>query len=212
MTDFDGLRSRMVETQLKSRGISDERLLEAMATVPREAFLPDTGRLDAYEDRPLPIGGGQTISQPYIVALMAELADIEPGARVLDVGLGSGYSAAVLAEMGAEVFAIERRGDLARRAEKTLRRLGYLQVTCRTGDGTLGWPEAAPFDAILVAAAGAVTQALREQLKIGGRLIILVPVGAGHQELQRITRRSETAWDTETIGGVSFVPLLSGES
>lgn len=212
MTDFDGLRTQMVETQLKSRGLSDSRVLEAMATVPREAFLPDAGRLDAYEDRPLPIGGGQTISQPYIVALMAELAGIEPGARVLDVGLGSGYSAAVLAEMGAEVFAIERRGDLARRAEDTLRRLGYSQVTCRTGDGTLGWAEASPFDAILVAAAGPVTQSLREQLKIGGRLIIPVPVDAGHQELKRLTRRSETAWDTETIGGVSFVPLLRGEA
>jgi protein-L-isoaspartate(D-aspartate) O-methyltransferase len=212
MTDFDALRTRMVETQLKPRGITDERVLEAMATVPREAFLPDTGRLDAYEDRPLPIGGGQTISQPYIVALMAEFALVEPGARVLDVGLGSGYAAAVLAQMGAEVFAIERRGDLARRAEKTLRRLGYSLVTCRTGDGTLGWPEAAPFDAILVAAAGPATQALREQLKIGGRLIIPVPVGGGRQELRRLTRCSEDTWDTETIGGVSFVPLLHGEA
>lgn len=210
MTDFEGLRARMVETQLKARGIRDARVLAAMGRVPREAFLPDAGRTDAYEDGPLPIGAGQTMSQPYIVALMAELAATGPGVRVLDVGLGSGYAAAVLAETGARVLAIERHDVLTRRASETLKRLGYDDIVCRTGDGTLGWPEQAPFDAILVAAAGKVPQALRDQLEIGGRLVIPVLATGGHQVLKRITRTSGTDWEEEAAGGVSFVPLVAG--
>ena len=208
MTDFDGLRAAMVETQLKVRGICDARVLAAMGTVPREAFLPDPGRVDAYEDRPLPIGEGQTISQPFIVALMAELAGIAPGDRVLDVGFGSGYSSAVLAEMGAEIYAIERRAALAGRAQAVLDRLGYGAVQCRTGDGARGWPDAAPFDAIIVAAAGPVPPALCEQLKEGGRLVMPVSEAGGHQELNRITRTGPSRWTTERKGGVSFVPLV----
>lgn len=211
MTDFDGLRAHMVETQLEARGISDTRVLLAMGTVPREKFLPDPGRVDAYEDGPLSIGEGQTMSQPYIVALMAELAQLKPGDRVLDVGFGSGYSSAVLAEMGARVYAIERRAALAGRAGDVLARLGYSGVRCRAGDGTQGWPEEAPFDAILVAAAGPVPQPLCEQLASGGRLVIPVGEAGSEQSLTRITRTAEDRWQTERIGGVAFVPLISGD-
>jgi protein-L-isoaspartate(D-aspartate) O-methyltransferase len=159
----------------------------------------------------LPIGREQTISQPFIVALMAQAAQLKPRARVLDVGFGSGYSAAVLAEMGAEVYAVERQTALARRAGKTLKSLGYTSVRWRVGDGTLGWPEAAPFDAIIVAAAGPVPRSLCDQLMIGGRLIIPVPDDRDRQYLKRIRRTSQGDWSSKTLGGVTFVPLISGE-
>ncbi|MEQ8558487.1 MAG: protein-L-isoaspartate(D-aspartate) O-methyltransferase [Henriciella sp.] len=208
--EFESLSQRMVEDQLKARGITDMRVLEAMRKVAREAFVPEGHRDQAYADDPLPIGEGQTMSQPYIVALMAELAGIDPGDRVLDVGLGSGYSAAILAEMGARVFAIERHDILARRAEAVLEAQGYEQVACRTGDGTLGWPEAAPFDAIIVAAAGPVPEPLCDQLSIGGRLVIPVPGQGNRQELKCLTRIAETRWETQSKGGVAFVPLVRG--
>lgn len=209
MTDFARARKTMVETQIAGRGIKDPRLLDAMRSVPREAFVPPDLAGSAYEDRPLPIGEGQTISQPYIVALMIEAAGIAPGQRVLEVGAGSGYAAAVLACIAAEVFGIERHARLAEDAGARLKRLGCANVAIRVDDGTLGWPEAAPFDAILAAAGGpGVPDALRDQLGPGGRLVM--PVGARHggQSLVRLTRRGETAFEREDLDTVSFVPLI----
>lgn len=199
----------MVETQIARRGVRDRRVLEAMATVPREAFV-DPGLAEfAYEDAPLPIGAGQTISQPYIVALMIEAAEIEPGERVLEVGTGSGYAAAVMSRIAAEVYTIERHESLAREAARRLAELTYDNVHVRTGDGTQGWPEKAPFDAILVAAAAPrVPETLKTQLAIGGRLIIPVGTVPGMQTLRKITRVGEDAYEDENLGGVAFVPLI----
>jgi protein-L-isoaspartate(D-aspartate) O-methyltransferase len=173
--------------------------------VPRHAFVPEDVRADAYEDRPLPIGRDQTISQPYIVAAMTELARVRPGSRVLEVGTGSGYQAAVLAEMGAQVYSIEIVEPLARRAGRTLAHLGYGAVQVRHGDGYRGWPEVAPFDAIVVtAAAPRVPPALLEQLVDGGRLVI--PVGRFAQELEVHTRVGERI-EVERIFPVRFVPM-----
>src|SRR2546423_9452921 len=167
--EFATHRQRMVEQQLKPRGIKDERVLAAMAKVPREEFIPIDARADAYEDGPLPIGYSQTISQPYIVAFMTEQLRPNPTDRVLEIGTGSGYQAAVLAELVAEVYTIEIIEPLAQRAETDLKRLGYKNVTVRAGDGYKGWPEAAPFDAIIVTcAAEHVPQPLVEELKDGG--------------------------------------------
>lgn len=211
MTDFEARRARMVKHQLKRRGISDPRVLAAMSKVAREAFIPDRYRYEAYRDGPLPIGEGQTISQPYIVALMAELAAITPEDTVLEVGAGSGYAAAILCELTAHVHAIERIAPLAGRAAQTLETLGYHNVEIHTGDGTRGWPDAAPFDAIVVAAAGDVPQALREQLKPGGRLIIPVGAPGEKQVLKRIIRIGEKDWKEDLVGNVAFVPLIAGE-
>jgi protein-L-isoaspartate(D-aspartate) O-methyltransferase len=198
-------RNQMVARQIEARGVSDERVLAAMRAVPRHAFVPEEVRADAYEDRPLPIGHGQTISQPYIVAAMTELARVRPGSRVLEVGTGSGYQAAVLAEMGAQVYSIEIVERLARRAGETLARLGYGAVQVRHGDGYRGWPEAAPFDAIVVtAAAPRVPPALLEQLVDGGRLVI--PLGRFAQELEVHTRVGDRI-DVERVFGVRFVPM-----
>ena len=211
MTNFEIRRAQMVKNQLERRGITDPRVLEVMGKVPRETFIPEKRRDEAYWDGPLPIGEGQTISQPYIVALMAELAAIQPDDRVLEVGAGSGYAAAVLGELAAHVHAIERVAPLAERAMQTLETLGYDNVEIHTGDGTKGWPDAAPFDAILVAAAGEVPQTLREQLTPGGRLIIPVGKQGGKQVLKRITRTGEDDWTEELVGNVAFVPLIAGE-
>jgi len=180
-----------------------------MGKVPRHEFDPSDVAGMAYVDGPLPIGWRQTISQPYIVALMSELAAPRPGARVLEVGTGSGYQAAVLSELGAEVYSIEIIEPLARRAAATLARLGYASVHTRTGDGYRGWPEAAPFDAIVVTAApAAVPEPLRQQLKIGGRLVL--PVGTRAQELRVITRTAQ-GWDERKVIPVVFVPM-TGEA
>lgn len=211
MTDFEARRARMVKHQLERRGISDPRVLAAMSKVARETFIPDRYRYEAYRDGPLPIGEGQTISQPYIVALMAELAAITPEDTVLEVGAGSGYAAAILCELAAHVHAIERIAPLAGRAAQTLETLGYHNVEIHTGDGTRGWPDAAPFDAIVVAAAGDVPQALREQLKPGGRLIIPVGAPGEKQVLKRIIRIGEKDWKEDLVGNVAFVPLITGE-
>jgi protein-L-isoaspartate(D-aspartate) O-methyltransferase len=203
---------RMVDRQIARRGVRDPRVLTAMRKVERRAFLPDSMQEFAYEDTALPIEEGQTISQPYIVARMVEAAGIETLDRVLEVGAGSGYAAAVLAELAARVFAIERHPALARLAAQRLRDLGYLNVDVRVGDGTLGWPEAAPFDAIIASAGGPrVPEALKEQLEIGGRLIMPVGRTPDRQHLVRLTRVDEETFDGEILEQVMFVPLIGAE-
>jgi protein-L-isoaspartate(D-aspartate) O-methyltransferase len=195
----------MVAEQIAARGVTDERVLDAMRTVPRHEFVPEDLRGAAYEDRPLPIGEGQTISQPYVVAAMTELARVRPGARVLEIGTGSGYQTAVLATLGATVYSIEIVEPLGRRAAADLARLGYQNVHLRIGDGYAGWPEAAPFDAIVVTAAPPhVPRPLLEQMKVGARMVI--PVGAAYQELRVITR-TETGYSEESAFPVRFVPM-----
>ena len=204
---FEAARAHMVEKQLAARGISDPRVLDAMRAVPRHEFVPAASRDRAYADSALPIGEGQTISQPYIVALMTEAVAIRSGERVLEVGTGSGYQAAVLAALGADVYSIEIVEPLARRAAETLRRLGY-GVHLRHGDGYRGWPEAAPFDAIVVTAAPPrVPPALVAQLAPGGRLVI--PVGEEEQELQ-VLRRGPSGIETRHVVPVRFVPMVGG--
>lgn len=199
-------RLHMVRRQIEARGVSDARVLAAMRQVPRHRFVPASQRAHAYEDRPLPIGEGQTISQPYIVALMTELAALEPGDRVLEVGTGCGYQAAVLAEIGVEVFSIEIIESLATQAEAILSELGYREkVKIRRGDGYAGWPEHAPFDAILITAAPpAIPEPLKQQLKPGGRLII--PVGQHFQNLLRVIRTTD-GFREESVIPVRFVPM-----
>jgi protein-L-isoaspartate(D-aspartate) O-methyltransferase len=207
--DFETLRRLMVEHQLERRGIADPLVLEAMRKVPREAFVPPELADEAYADGPLPIGEGQTISQPYIVALMAEALELRGADRVLEIGAGSGYAAAVLAEIAAELYTVERHARLAEEAAARLTRLGYDNVHVRVGDGSLGWPEHAPFDAIVVAAgAPEVPEALKEQLAVGGRLVIPVGQGRTLQDLLRLRRLSETEYQREELGGVRFVPLV----
>src|SRR5262245_2416603 len=202
-------RRRMVRRQIAGRGIGDLRVLAAMEKVPREAFLPDALREFAYEDTPLPIEEGQTISQPYIVARMAEAAHIGPGDRVLEIGAGSGYAAAVLGELAQNVFTIERHPALADLARVRLRQLGYRTVEVRTGDGTLGWPEQAPFDAIIATAGGPrIPDTLRSQLAIGGRLVMPVGRTRSSQTLIRLTRTSSETWHQEELEEVRFVPLI----
>jgi protein-L-isoaspartate(D-aspartate) O-methyltransferase len=200
----------MVRSQLERRGVTDPRVLEAMRRVPRHRFVPDNVAAHAYEDRPLPIGHGVTISQPYIVAFMTELARVRPGSRVLDVGTGSGYQAAVLAEMGAQVFGIEIIEPLAERAAALLADLGYDRARIRAGDGWNGWPEQAPFDAIILAAAPReIPRALKEQLAIGGRLVL--PVGATHRQELMLVTRTPDGFETQSVLPVSFVPM-TGEA
>lgn len=198
-------RERMVTEQIVARGVKDERVLAAMRAVPRHEFIPGPGRDHAYEDHPVPIGHDQTISQPYIVAVMSELAALDGDARVLEIGTGSGYQAAVLAELAGEVYSVEILEPLARQAGDTLARLGYGKVTVRSGDGYAGWPEHAPYDAIIVTAAPpSIPQPLRDQLAVGGRLVI--PVGDHYQEL-RVLTRTESGWDERTVFPVRFVPM-----
>ncbi|WP_420337579.1 protein-L-isoaspartate(D-aspartate) O-methyltransferase [Roseibium sp.] len=212
MRDPNLNREDMVERQIRARGISDAAVLAAMSKVPRHLFVPFAGRNHAYEDRPLPIGYGQTISQPYVVALMCEALRIEPGSRVLDVGTGSGYAAAVMAEMGAKVIGIERKSELAEFAKTNLTRAGYPTVEIHCGDGTVGYPQAAPYDAIMVAAGSpALPGTLKKQLTIGGRLVIPIGPSRHHQHLLRITRQSETDFSSETLRDVTFVPLIGEE-
>lgn len=203
-------RERMVTAQLLRRDITDERVLAAMRAVPRHLFVPEDRRKWSYEDSPLPIGYGQTISQPYIVALMTQLARAAPGKKALDVGTGSGYQAAVLAQIVDEVYSIEILCDLEREARARLDALGYDNVVTRCGDGYQGWPEQAPFDLIIVAAAPeSVPEPLIEQLAPGGRLVI--PVGKLHQELLVVEKSEEGDIRRFSEGGVRFVPM-TGEA
>ena len=208
--DFAALRAEMVAEQLEARGIRDPRVLEAMGRVPREAFTDADDRKRAYEDIPIQIGWAQTISQPYMVALICEAAAVRPGQKVLDVGTGSGYQAAVLAELGAEVFSIERIRQLAERAENKLVTAGYGQVTVLLGDGSVGLPEEAPFDAITVAAAAPEPPpTLYDQLVVGGRLV--VPIGNRRaQRLEVVVRTPEGPAVVHSVP-CRFVPLVGEE-
>lgn len=204
-------RERMVATQLRDRGIQSTRLLEAMARVPREAFVEPGYEDSAYDDTALPIAEGQTISQPYVVALMIEAARVGPGDAVLEVGAGSGYAAAVLGRLGARVSAIERKAALADTARRRIAALGLSNVDIVVGDGSLGWPGERRFDAILVAAGGPdVPPALKGQLADGGRLVM--PVGAVRsQRLIRLTRRGEDDFEQQDLADVHFVPLIGAQ-
>jgi protein-L-isoaspartate(D-aspartate) O-methyltransferase len=206
---FADQRCFMVENQIAARGVSSELLLDAMREVPREAFVPEDLRSFAYEDTPLPIGDGQTISQPYIVAFMVEALMLEGGESVLEIGTGSGYAAAVLARIAREVYTVERIGTMAKKAARRLARLGYEHVHVKHGDGTRGWPEHAPYDAIVVAAGGPdVPDSLKSQLKIGGRLVMPVGSDPHMQDLVRVTRLEDGDYRMETIADVRFVPLV----
>jgi protein-L-isoaspartate(D-aspartate) O-methyltransferase len=201
----------MIEIHLRGRDIRDPRVLRAMAKVPRHLFVPPHLRAQAYADRPLPIGQGQTISQPYIVALMTQLVRPQPGDKVLEIGTGSGYQAAVLAELAGEVYTIEIIPELAEQAKRRLKELGYENIHVRTGDGYKGWPEVAPFDAIVVTAAPShVPPPLLEQLADGGRLVIPVDTSIYQQTLKLITRQGDN-YREEDITGVAFVPLVDEE-
>ncbi len=202
----------MVREQILARGVRDERVLRAMGEVPREKFLPARSRREAYADRPLPIGGGQTISQPYIVAFMVEALGLRGGERVLEVGAGSGYAAAVLGKIAGEVFAVERIEELAHAAACHLEDCGVTNVHVRCADGSTGWKEEAPFDAILVSAgAPRVPDSLLRQLAIGGRLVLPVGSTASAQELLRVTRVKESEFVREELADVRFVPLIGEE-
>ena len=203
-------RARMVAEQLRARGIRDRAVLRAMARVPRHQFVPAPYQELAYADRPLPIGFDQTISQPFIVAYMTEVANVSSGERVLEVGTGSGYQAAILAELVREVYTVEIVPELATRARTQLRALGYANVHVRTGDGYAGWREHAPYDAIVVTAApDHVPPALVEQLAVGGRMV--VPVGADEQEMRVISKTARGVVEQRTIP-VQFVPLVRPDS
>jgi protein-L-isoaspartate(D-aspartate) O-methyltransferase len=209
MPDSTNARQRMVESQLRARGISDQRVLNAMLRVPRHEFVPQTERDRAYEDNALPIGDGQTISQPYVVALMLEDLSLTASDKVLEVGTGSGYVTALLAELAGEVFSIERHTALADRARSLLIKLNYPKVQVMTGDGTLGLPAVALFDAILVsAAAPAVPAALPNQLGEGGRMII--PVGSSDAQQLQLIRRIGGNFVIAPREAVRFVPLVAG--
>ncbi|NLF12158.1 MAG: protein-L-isoaspartate(D-aspartate) O-methyltransferase [Anaerolineaceae bacterium] len=203
------LRKRMVREQLLDRGIRDPLVLQAMSKVPRERFVPEEWQQYAYADSPLPIGQDQTISQPYVVAWMIEALEPTPEDRVLEVGTGSAYGAAVLSRIVRIVYTIERHKELAAAAERRLAELDYANVQVRHGDGTLGWPEEAPFDGIVVTASGPqIPRPLREQLSVGGRLVIPEGQTASSQELVRLHRISETETRRENLGSVRFVPLV----
>jgi protein-L-isoaspartate(D-aspartate) O-methyltransferase len=208
VSDFTSQRQRMVQQQLVTHGINDARVLAAMAKVPREEFVPPDSRAASYEDGPLPIGYGQTISQPYIVAFMTEQLRPKPSDRVLEVGTGSGYQAAILAELVSEIYSIEIVEPLAKSAEATLQRLGYKNVHLKIGDGYKGWPEEGPFDAIIVTCApDKVPQPLVDQLKDGGRMVI--PVGARFaQQLYLLEKKGGQLKQSATLP-VRFVPMTS---
>jgi protein-L-isoaspartate(D-aspartate) O-methyltransferase len=206
-SDFPVLREKMVESQIVARGVKDIKVLEAMRKVPRHLFVPENLQSYAYDDEPLPIGEGQTISQPYIVAYMTEVLELKGEERVLEVGTGSGYQAAVLAEIVREVYTVEVIASLSHRAQEILVSQAYTNIHFAVGDGTLGWKDFSPYEAIMVTAApNSVPKVLKEQLKVGGRMII--PVGVDYQELVLI-RREEKGFKETGLLPVRFVPLVS---
>lgn len=212
MTDYGAEREAMVERQLERRGIAAPRILNAFRAVPREAFVSPSFEHSAYGDHPLPIAAGQTISQPYIVALMIESAGIGPGDKVLEVGAGSGYAAAVISRIAARVIGIERQHDLVTLAGERLQRLGYDNVEIVEGDGTTGWPAEAPFDAILVAASGShVPEPLLDQLAPDGRLVMPLGDRGSVQQLVKVTKRADGSTERQNLGAVRFVPLIGEE-
>lgn len=203
-------RQAMVENQLRRRGINDPRVLEAMLRVPRHEFVPETYRSQAYEDHPIPIGEEQTISQPFIVALSLQALSLNGSERVLEVGTGSGYQTALLASLAASVFSMERHRSLAMTAQSTLTRLQYYNVHLAVGDGTQGWPEHAPYQAMLIsAAAPAVPQSLLTQLSNRGKMVI--PVGPPHAQQLQLVVKSDAGYLTQNIEGCRFVPLVGAE-
>lgn len=209
---FAGQRERMVRQQIAGRGITDAAVLAAMSQVPRELFVPESHRPRAYDDTPLPILAGQTISQPYIVAYMIAALALRPGARVLEIGAGSGYAAAVLGRIAGEVYTVERHHELVEFTRERLARLGYNNVWVHHGDGTRGWPEHAPYDGIIVAASGpSVPESLRRQLAVGGRMVIPVGHKRHQQNLILITRPTADTWAEKMLAPVAFVPLIGDE-
>jgi protein-L-isoaspartate(D-aspartate) O-methyltransferase len=212
MSDFTTLRERMVNRQIAARGLDTPALLAAFRAVPREDFISGDYADYAYQDSPLPIESGQTISQPYIVALTIDAAGIGPGDKVLEVGAGSGYAAAVIGQVAGEVIAIERHHQLVDLAQSRMRRLGYDNVRVVEGDGTLGWPEEAPFDAIVAAASGShVPQSWIAQLKPGGRIVVPLGDPGSIQSLIKVTKHEDGTLEREDLGGVRFVPLIGKE-
>ena len=212
MSDFASLRERMVERQIAERGLDDPALLAAFRAVPREDFVSGDYADCAYQDSPLPIESGQTISQPYIVALTIYAARIRAGDKVLEVGAGSGYAAAVIGQIADEVIAIERHHELVEIAQVRMRRLGYRNVRIVEGDGTLGWPEGAPFDAIVAAASGShVPKGWIEQLKPCGRIVMPIGSPDSVQSLIKVTKRDDGSLAQENLGGVRFVPLIGAD-
>ncbi|MEX2208394.1 MAG: protein-L-isoaspartate(D-aspartate) O-methyltransferase [Myxococcota bacterium] len=212
LSELEARRLRMVEEQLADRDIRDARVLQAFRDVPRHAFVPPGLAAQAYDDRALPIEASQTISQPYVVALMVEALVLHPRDRLLEVGTGSGYAAALCSRLCADVYTIERHAELADLAGARIAELGYANVHVRIADGTLGWPEEAPFDAILVSAGGPrVPETLEAQLAPGGRLVIPVGERRGFQKLLRLTRTGAGRVEREDLGEVAFVPLVGAE-
>lgn len=204
--DFKEKREKMVRSQIESRGIKDQRVLEAMKKVPRHQFVPQNSREFAYHDEPLPIGEGQTISQPYIIAYMTEVLKLKEKDEVLEIGTGSGYQAAVLAEIVSKVYSIEAIQSLSRKAQQTLKDLGYTNIYLKVGDGTWGWKEQAPFDAILVTAApSSIPQPLQDQMKEGGRMVL--PVGETYQDLYLLVKK-KGEFEKKKLLPVRFVPLI----
>ena len=205
-------RKAMIETQLIARGIRDPAVIAAMYAVPRETFVPPEWIEEAYDDRPLPIAHGQTISQPYIVALMTQALLLTPQDRVLEIGTGTGYSAAVLSRIAAQVYTVERIEPLATSTRNHLRRLEFHNICVLNGDGSLGWPQYSPYNSIVVTAGGpSIPTALRDQLAIGGRLVMPVGTSSHGQRLIRLTRQSPTQMDQEELVGVRFVPLIGAQ-
>jgi len=212
MSEFTTLRERMIERQIAARGLDDRELLQAFRAVPREEFINPSYASYAYQDSPLPIESGQTISQPYIVALTIDAAEIGEGDEVLEVGAGSGYAAAVIGQIAAKVTAVERHPELVHIAQQRMTRLGYDNVRVVEGDGTLGWPEEAPFDAIVAAASGShVPKSWLAQLKPGGRIVTPLGDPGSAQSLVKVTKRQDGTLEREDLGGVRFVPLIGRE-